>query len=160
MKKRILALAALMLFVLPLELPAGEVYDLDPLMDRYEAMKQLRDSRFASDFDNPESREKFLGYKRLLMDCQERIKSTAHLVQLHNIFAAREGLEPSTEFMSDGIVDQVPKFTAQTRRDMRVIDEDLDEMAHDDLYDFGHEVVIMLDGYVDEIQAIAEGVRQ
>lgn len=139
---------------------SAELCDLQPLMTRYEAIKSLCESKFAADFDTAEQRSRLQGYKRVLMNCQERIKATAQLVQLYNIFAAEEGLDAPAGFISERIALQLPEFTDKTRRDVADVDQGLAGVKHVALLDFGRATSRELAGYVSDIREVARQISR
>lgn len=155
MKNFLYHLVIISFLVFPSSALAAELCDLKPLMTRYETMKSLCESKFAADFDTVEQRSRLQGYKRVLMDCQERIKATVQLVQLYNIFAAEEGLEAPAGFVSERIALQLPEFTDKTRRDVADVDQELSGVKHAVLLNFGRSTSRELSGYVSDIREVA-----
>jgi len=103
--KLFLPIAMLLCLVLgPAPAMGLDLCDLQPLMDRFAAIKTLNESTFAADFQTQGQRRTLHGYKRLLMECQERIKATVQMMQLYNIFAAEDRLEATADFGRSAIM--------------------------------------------------------
>jgi hypothetical protein len=154
--KPYLFIAMLLCLVLgPVPAKGLDLCDLQPLMDRFAAIKTLNESRFAADFQTQGQRRMLHGYKRLLMECQERIKATVQMVQLYNIFAAEEGLEAPADFISERIALQLPAFIECTRRDIMDIKSHLSGVSDAELGDFGRSAIMQLNGYVNDISQVS-----
>jgi hypothetical protein len=154
--KLFLPIAMLLCLVLgPAPAMGLDLCDLQPLMDRFAAIKTLNESTFAADFQTQGQRRTLYGYKRLLMECQERIKATVQMMQLYNIFAAEEGLEATADFISERIALQLPQFIELTLRDVADINGQMAGVSNAELADFGRSAIMQLNGYVNDINHVS-----
>jgi hypothetical protein len=152
MRQKVLLTLALLLTVLCGRAHAEGVVSPDPFMDRHAAMVDLRDKHFMADFDDPAERAHFMDYKGLLFNVEERLKATVMLLQLHNVFAARDDMQPCVDFVVERFVPQNEEFIAETRDDMRSVEADISGMGDGLLRRYGSDLRNVMAGYVSDVR--------